>query len=74
MLLLDCGGGHLKIDMGNIGALIIRIGFWGILYYTYNKEPPKPIVIIKAPTLAQAVKSQAPASWISRAWRLKFTV
>ena len=24
----------------NIGALIIRIGFWGPLYYIYNKEPP----------------------------------
>ena len=24
-----------------IGALIIRIGFWGPLYYNYNKEPPK---------------------------------
>ena len=25
----------------NIGALIIRTGFWGPLYYNYNKEPPK---------------------------------
>ena len=25
----------------NIGALIIRIGFWGPLYYSYNKKPPK---------------------------------
>ena len=25
----------------NIRALIIRIGFWGPLYYTYKKEPPK---------------------------------
>ena len=26
----------------NIGALIIiGIGFWGPLYYKYNKEPPK---------------------------------
>ena len=23
------------------GALIIRIGFGGILYYNYHKEPPK---------------------------------
>ena len=23
----------------SIGALIIRIGFWDPLYYTYNKEP-----------------------------------
>ena len=35
----------------DIGALIIRIGFWGILYYSYNKEPPKIVqVMIKAPT------------------------
>ena len=25
----------------NIGAFKIRIRFWCILYYTYNKEPPK---------------------------------
>ena len=28
-------------DGRNIGALIIRIGLWSILYYTYNKESPK---------------------------------
>ena len=26
----------------NVGALIIRIGFGGIVCYYYNKEPPKP--------------------------------
>ena len=31
----------LKFRLSNIGALIIRIGFWGPVYYTYNKEPPK---------------------------------
>ena len=25
----------------NIGALIIRVGFGGPLYYNYNKDPPK---------------------------------
>ena len=30
------------VSSGNIGALIIRIGFGGIIYYNYNKEPPKP--------------------------------
>ena len=25
----------------NIGASIIRIGFWSPLYYNENKEPPK---------------------------------
>ena len=24
-----------------VGALIIGIGFWDILYYNYNREPPK---------------------------------
>ena len=24
-----------------IGALIIRIGFWSIIYHNYDKEPPK---------------------------------
>ena len=27
-----------------IGALIIRIGLWGPLYFGYNKEPPTDIV------------------------------
>ena len=36
-----------------MGVLVIRIGFWGLLYYTYNKEPPKPYSndLNKAPTL-----------------------
>ena len=25
----------------NVGALIIRIGFWGIFYYDYNGNPQK---------------------------------
>ena len=25
----------------NIGALMVRIGFWGMLYYNDNTEPPK---------------------------------
>ena len=25
----------------HMGALIISIGYWGPLYYNYNKEPPK---------------------------------
>ena len=40
------GGARCPLRMGlrNIGALIIgkiRIGFWGPVYYNYNKEPPK---------------------------------
>ena len=30
-----------KAGDGNIGALIIGIGFWGPVYYSSNKEPPK---------------------------------
>ena len=37
--LAPCG---FKGNLLNIGALMIRIRFWGILYYDYNKEPPKP--------------------------------
>ena len=33
--------GNEETYMRNIGALIIRIGFWGPLYYKYNKEPQK---------------------------------
>ena len=25
----------------NIGALIVRLGFWGPLHYNHNEEPPK---------------------------------
>ena len=36
----------------NIGAFIIRIGFWGPFYYNYHKEPPKiALVILQAPKL-----------------------
>ena len=36
----------------DIGALIIRIGFWGPFYYNYNQEPPTIVlVILKAPIL-----------------------
>ena len=30
------------IREGGRGALVIRIGFGGILYYKYNEELPKP--------------------------------
>ena len=38
-----------------MGALIIRIGFWGTSFYNYDKEPlqkktKKLILIMKAPT------------------------
>ena len=38
------GAFSVRLARPNIGALIIRIGLGigGILYYKYNKEPPKP--------------------------------
>ena len=38
----------------NIGALEIRIGFWGPLYDNYNKEPLNKISVsnIKAPIVS----------------------
>ena len=30
--------------------MIIRIGFWGLFYFNYNKDPPKIVqVLIQAP-------------------------
>ena len=41
----DCQGSKLRgLNHGKnttVGALIIRIGLWGILYYNYNKELSK---------------------------------
>ena len=39
------------VQVFTIGALIIRIGFWGPLYYTYNKETKIFSVILSAPIL-----------------------
>ena len=33
----------MLLEVLNIGALIIRIGFWGSSYYNYIKEPPNSI-------------------------------
>ena len=35
-----------RILVGNIGALMIRIGSWGPLYYDDNKEPLKTGLVI----------------------------
>ena len=31
---------------GKKGALMIRIEFWGPLCYSYNKEPPRIVLVI----------------------------
>ena len=28
--------------VANVGALIVRLGFGGMVYYTYNKNPARP--------------------------------
>ena len=44
-MLLTAGEQTVRKDnplSGAVGALIIRIGFWGILYYSHNiRNPPK---------------------------------
>ena len=47
-----CGDDGFAIQ-GKIGASIVRIGFWGILYSNYNdgEPPPNPVLIVKAPKL-----------------------
>ena len=34
-----------------VGALMIRMGFGGIVYYFIRRSPADPMLIIKAPTL-----------------------
>ena len=30
-----------KLQGSRVGALLIRIGLWGPLYYNYDKDPPR---------------------------------
>ena len=34
-------------NSGNTEALTIRIGFWGPLYLTDNKDPPKKLIVLE---------------------------
>ena len=52
---------------GNIGALAIRIGFWGPLYFNYNKDPPQKKIVEVINGNYQSRYSTAPTSCISRA-------
>ena len=45
--LLDKVRQPMSMSRRNVGALIIRIGFGGILCCSYNKEPPKIVEVIK---------------------------
>ena len=40
LLATDRPSENYRSDCINMGAFLIRIGFWGPLYYSYNKEPP----------------------------------
>ena len=42
----------------HVGVLIIRIGFWGVLYHKYNKEPQKSI----GNSLASAIHTNSHAN------------
>ena len=53
------------LEEHNIGDTIINIGFWG-LCYTYNKEPPKVLVIIEAPILASGWNSRRHIPCVNR--------
>ena len=35
------GAPRFRLFEFKTGAFIIRIGFWGPIYYNYSKEPPK---------------------------------
>ena len=41
VLLPDVPGDGVVLVPKDVGAFSISIGFWGILYHTHNKEPPK---------------------------------
>ena len=36
---------NFEPKVGNVEALIVRLGFWGIVYNNCNKEPPKIIEV-----------------------------
>ena len=55
-----CIGGAAQ-PSASYGALTIRRGFWGPLYFNYNKEPPKIVLVsIKARILGFKVPLRVP--------------
>ena len=46
--------------MGNIGTLVIRIGFWWFLIILIVEYTPNPILIIKAPFLKLVLQIRVP--------------
>ena len=49
----EAGGHRHRATPPNVGALIIRIGFWGFLIIIIVEYTPNPIPIIKAPILGR---------------------
>ena len=58
------------MTIGDIGALIIRIGFRGILYCDINKKPPNSIGVYEGPYIILKLCRSAGAAtlWVAR-WR-----
>ena len=55
-----------ELNPSNVGAFIVRIGFWGVPCYNHSIiYPPNPIPIIKAPYIV-AIKTQRPVWHIAR--------
>ena len=59
-------GSSLKGSVrGSIRVLIVRIGFWGILDYKYNKKHPKTaLVIVWDPILGSSGGRSAPEALV----------
>ena len=62
------GGGRFSLKgsiratrrVKGLGAFMVRVGFWGPLHYTHDKEPPKIVlVVLKALTLPQLQTEEA---------------
>ena len=43
-------------EANTTGALIIRTGFWGPLYHSYSKEPPKIVLVIISAPILEVIK------------------
>ena len=51
----------------NVGAKIIRLGFWGILYYNHNMEPPQLVwIIMKPPILPRQCVKITGKMWLGK--------
>ena len=60
------------LEYTNVGAFIIRIGFWGPLYYKYDKEPQNGIGNYLGPYIrgmkSGMKRTNAPVVWFRGIW------